>query len=162
MTMYFILVNRQSLKGLLNGIVLASLVHLSAAVVITTYAAVIFTQIGVQHLDPYISSIVIAVVQIMGTLCSTHLADSMGRKILLIISLLGSAFGLFSFSMYSYLKHNGTNLSAYEWMPVTSLSFVIFIASAGIFPLIFVCTVENLPQKVSVARICCVFVKMIS
>lgn len=144
-------VNRQSMKGLLNGITFACLVHLTASLVIVTYAVVIFKQVGVEHFDPYYSSITIAVMQIVGTLCTTQLSDSMGRKILLIISLLGSAFGLFAFSLYSYLKHNGHDLSAFEWLPVTSLSFVIFIASAGVVPLVFVVTVENLPTKVT----CC-------
>lgn len=111
--MYLITVNRQSLKGLLNGIILASLVHLSASLVIVTYAVVIFKEVGVINIDPYISSIVIASVQIMGTLCTTHLSDSLGRKILLEISLLGSTFGLLSFSLYSYLKHNLSELNGY-------------------------------------------------
>ncbi|XP_055295169.1 facilitated trehalose transporter Tret1-like [Sitodiplosis mosellana] len=156
--------NRHSMKGLLNGITLAGLVHLSASLVIVTYSVVIFQKVGVVHFDPYISSITIAVMQIMGTLCTTHLSDSMGRKILLIISLLGSACGLFAFSLYSYLKENGSDLSAFEWVPIASLSFVIFIASAGILPLFFVVTVENLPSKIRTVglTICNIFLNLAS
>lgn len=140
--------NRDALRGFLNGIILACLVHLSASLVITTYSVVIFSKIGATHIDPYVSTITIAVMQLIGTLCSTKFSDSLGRRKLLIISLLGSAFGLSTFSLYSYLRQNGYELTAFEWVPVASLSFVIFITSAGLFPLLFVCTVENFPTKV--------------
>lgn len=140
--------DREALKGLSNGIILASLVHLSASLVIVTYSVVIFDKIGATHIDPYISTISIGVMQIVGCLCTTTFSDSLGRKALLIISLLGSSFGLMLFSLYSYLKQNGYAITAFEFVPVMSLSFVIFISSAGILPLIFVCIVENLPSKV--------------
>lgn len=145
----FISVNQESIQGLLNGITLASLVHLSASLVIVTYSVIIFKEVGAVAIDPYISSIIIAVMQLLGTLCTTHLSDSLGRKILLITSLLGSAFGLLAFALYSYFMQYGYDLSAFTWIPVISLSFVIFIASAGIVPLVFLCTVENLPTKVA-------------
>lgn len=89
-----------------------------------------------------------AILQIAGNLCTTQLVDSVGRKILVIISLVGSATGLATFSLYSYLKHNGSDLSNYYWLPVASLSFAVFISSVGINSLGNVCTVENLPIKV--------------
>lgn len=140
--------NREALRGFLKGIILACLVHLSAALVIITYSVVIFDKVGVTHIDPYISAITIAIMQLIGTLCSTKFSDSLGRRALLIISLDGSAFGLFAFSLYSYLRQNGYELTAFDWLPVTSLSFVIFISSAGLMPLLFVCTIEGFPTKV--------------
>lgn len=99
-------------------------------------------------IDPHISSIVLAVVQIIGGLLSTSLSDKLPRKVLLIISLVGSAVGLFSLSIYLYLDHIGFDLSSYSSVPIVCLSFVIFISCAGIAPLSNVCTVENLPPKV--------------
>lgn len=152
--MYYIeisfLVNRLALKGIFNGIILASLAHLTGFLVFITYAVLIFERVGATQIDPYVSSITIAIVQIIGTLCTTTFSDSLGRKALLIISLLGSAFGLLSFASYSYLKQNGYELSAFEWVPVISLSFVIFTASTGVVPLMFTCMVEHLPSKVHV------------
>lgn len=141
--------NREALKGLSNGIVLSSLVHLSGNLVFVTYAVVIFEKAGASQISPYVSSITIAVMQLVGNLCTTRLSDSLGRKKLLIISLLGTAFGLFSFALYLYLKSREVDVSTFEWIPVISLSFVIFAASAGVVPLMFVCTVEYLPSKVS-------------
>jgi hypothetical protein len=49
---------------------------------------------------------------------------------------------------HGYLKSIEYDLSAYNWVPVASLSFVIFIASVGLLPLTFVILSEILPQKV--------------
>lgn len=144
----FVLVNKEALKGLLNGITLAFLVHLCAPLIITTYGVVIFEKVGVSKIDPYYATILIGVLQLVGALCSTKFADTLGRKSLMILSVLGSALGLFIFALYSYLKQNEYNLTEFEWIPVTSLSLVIFFSSAGIAPLFLLCVVENLPSKV--------------
>lgn len=140
--------NRSALKGIFNGIILGSLAPLTGFLIFITYAVHIFETVGVTKIDPYVSSITMAIVQIIGTLCTTSFSDSLGRKALLIVSLLGSAFGLLSFASYSYLKQNEYELSSFEWVPVVSLSFVIFTASAGVIPLMFIGMVEHLTSKV--------------
>lgn len=95
----------------------------------------IFEKVVVSKIDPYIASITIAVVQIFGSLMTTQLSDTLGRKFLVMASLLGSAFGLFSLALYSYLNSIGHDVAAYDWMPVVCVSFIIFVASAGVVPL---------------------------
>lgn len=90
-----------------------------------------------------------AVLQICGNLCTTHLVESLGRKILMFVSLAGNAVGLFIFALYVYLNQNGFDLTAFSWIPVTCLSFVIFLTAAGVISLASVVTVEHLPSKVS-------------
>lgn len=141
--------NRAAIRGLIIGITLAWLTQLTGGFTFVTYASTIFKEVGATNIDPNMASISIAVVQIMGSLLTTQLSDRLGRKFLVLTSLIGSAVGLFAFALYSYLSHNGYNLSSYALVPVVCLSFVIFIASAGIIPLAVVCTVENLPSKVS-------------
>lgn len=141
-------VKRESLKGILNGTIMSCLAHFTGYLIFITYAAHIFDKAGATQIDPYISSIVLACLQLVGICCTAKFSDSLGRKALQITSLLGSAFGLLSFALYSYLKQIGYELTAFQWIPVASLSFVIFIASAGVVPLMFVCSVENLPAKV--------------
>lgn len=99
-------------------------------------------------IDAYVSSILLAVCLILGAFFSTGLADILGRKILNIISLFGSAIGLSVVSLFHYLNRNGYDLSAFAFVPATSLSFVIFISAAGIMPLSMICSVEYLPPKV--------------
>lgn len=121
--------------------------QLTANHTIKTYAVMVFTRAGAD-MDPYVSSIMVALALIFGALLTTYLADSLGRKILNFGSLFGSAIGLFTVSIYHYLNINGYDMSNFHWVPVLSLSFVIFISSAGINALAYVCSVEYLPLKV--------------
>lgn len=59
---------------------------------------------------------------LFGALASSYLADNLGRKLLNIISFLGSAAGLFAVALYQYLQFNDYDLSAYQWTPVVCLS----------------------------------------
>lgn len=140
--------NRTSIRGLIIGAAMAWFLQLTGCFIFINYAMVVFQKSNTM-MNPHISSIVLAVVQIFGGLLSTSLSDTFGRKVLLVISLLGSALGLFSLSTYLYCDHIGYDLSTYSSLPVVCLSFVIFIVCAGIAPLSNVCTVENLPPEVS-------------
>lgn len=128
--------------------ILASCSHFSGFLIFITYASLIFETVGATQISPSISSICLAVLQLVGTMCAARFSDSLGRRRLLIISLLGSSFGMVSFALYSYLKQNGYTISAFEWVPVTSLSFLIFISAAGIVPSRILVTVESMPSKV--------------
>lgn len=142
------LANPKALSGIVNGIILGNLAHLTGFLVIISYATLIFEKVGAMRIDPAISSISLALLQVVGTLCTTKFSDSLGRKTLLQCSLLGSAVGMISFASYSYLKQTGYELSAFEWLPMASLSLTIFAASSGVVPLTSICTVENMPTKV--------------
>lgn len=139
--------NGTAIKGLIIGIAMAWFLQMTGCFIIINYASLIFQESS-SVLDPHISSIVLAAVQIIGGVISTSLSDSFGRKIILIISIFGSGIGLFSTSLYLYFCQIGFDLSNYSVLPVICLSFVIFISSAGVAPLSNVCTVENLPPKV--------------
>lgn len=139
--------NRDTFGRLSIGFVLAIVSMMTGCFTFISYAVYVFTQLQ-ANIDPYSSSILLAVMQIFGNLCSSQFADVLGRKFILIVSLLGTTVGLLSLASYSYFVSSGYDLSAYAWIPVISLSFVIFIGSAGIVPLLGVCVVENLPLKV--------------
>lgn len=120
----------------------------SGCFVLINYSATIFRDSG-SELNPNMSSIILAAVQILGTYVSTILVDRVGRKILLIVSAASTSGGLAIMGLYSYLDKHGWDMQDLDWVPVTSLSFVIFIASIGILPLPFVVLAEVLPQNVS-------------
>lgn len=61
-------------------------------------------------------------------LTSKHIicsADKLGRRILNMFSLFGSAFGLFAISLYQYLYLHGFDLTMFVWVPVVSLLIYI-------------------------------------
>lgn len=135
------------MKGLGIGVSLPILAQLTANFTMITYAVPILKMSGTSF-NPYASSIVFAVMLIIGSSTTTYFADILGRKRLILISLIGSAIGQLLASLYHYLYLNGYEMSSFAWVPVVSLSFVIFISAAGILPLQIICTIEYLPPKV--------------
>lgn len=121
--------------------------QLTATFAIISYAVITFAKAGTTF-DPNFASIILAVCLIAGSSTTTYLADRLGRRALNLVSLIGSATGLYATAIYHYLYLIGYDLSAFGWIPVFSLSFVIFISSAGVLPLTNICSVENLPPKV--------------
>ncbi|XP_055545641.1 facilitated trehalose transporter Tret1-like [Wyeomyia smithii] len=134
-------------KGLCIGIFLMLLNQFSGALAIITYSATIFQESG-SDLTPNVSSIIVALIQLIGTGVSFALVDNIGRKILMLISTIGTAAGLFSMGLFSYLQQNGYDLSQLQSLPIVSLSFTILLSSVGILPLPFVILAEVLPQKI--------------
>lgn len=70
--------NRNALKGIGIGIALTTFAQLSGNFTITNYAVMIFERAGTS-LDPYVSSIMLAVSLLLGALLTTYLADILGE-----------------------------------------------------------------------------------
>lgn len=113
------------------------------------YAALIFQKSG-SSIDKHVSSVILAIALLLGSLCSAKLADTLGRKILILTSVLGSGLSLSTLALFLYLVQNGHDFSQFKWIPVVNLSFVTFISSAGILPLRGVVILEHLPNKVCI------------
>lgn len=114
------------------------------------YSVVIFQESG-THIDPHISTIILGAVQVIGNLSSTSLVETLGRKLLLTVSMAGCTFGLSAMATYAYLVSLGFDLVVVQWIPVVSLCFVIFSSSVGIAPLLMLCIVEILPSEVNIS-----------
>lgn len=138
---------RKAIKAIIVAIVLSILNQFSGCFTFLTYAGSILNTTG-STVSPYMSSIIFGVVQIMGSLFTTQLADRWGRKVLLIISLFGTVLGQTALSIFMYFHKLDYDLSELDWIPAASIAFVIFIGSVGIIPLTSICTVEILPAKV--------------
>lgn len=139
--------NRSAMKGITICIAMAWFQQATGIFIFITYASLIFEQSNsVLSVDASIT--VFATINILGGLVSTQMGDTFGRKTTMIFSLLGSAIGLFAFSTYSYLLHCGYDITNFTWLPVVSLSFVMFVTSSGILALANTCVIENYPSKV--------------
>lgn len=126
---------------------LAILVVSTGNYILLNYAVLVFTKSGAD-LSPCTSTVMLFIAQICGCLCTTELADRLGRKILIVVSVIGSAFGFLTLAAYLHLVENGVDTHFFTWIPVTSLSLVVFISAAGIAPLCNLYTIELLPYKV--------------
>lgn len=138
---------RSAIKALSIAIVLSMLSQFTVSSVFLTYSGDILSRTG-NNVNPYTASIIFGVIQIVASLFTTQLADRLGRKVLLTVSLLGTVLGQVALSSFTYLHILGHDLSFFSWIPVISISFVVFISTLGIIPLASVCTVEVLPAKV--------------
>lgn len=121
--------------------------QLSGAYTVSNYAATIFKETG-STFDPNISSIVMGVLQVCGNITASQLMDRMGRKKLLIVSNSGAAISHAITGTFIYLSKNGYDVSAFNLLPVISISFFIFINAIGILPVPYVILAEVMPQKV--------------
>lgn len=99
-------------------------------------------------LDANMSAIIMIVIQVVAATISTSLIDNIGRRILFIVSSIGTAIGLALMGTYSYLVFQEFNLDGFDWVPVTTISFSLFMAYIGLVPLVFVVIIELLPVKV--------------
>lgn len=116
-----------------------------------TYAVQIFELSG-AHFSPSISSMILAIVQIIGTIVAAYLVDRLGRKILMTTSLIGCTAGLSAMTVFLYLSDHGFDLHYFSWVPVTSLAVVILISNVGVIPLSMIYLTETMPLKVQTNR----------
>jgi len=105
-------------------------------------------EISHTTLDVGMCTIVIGVVQIIGTITTILLCDRYGRKILLMLSSFGASICLAAFGFYIYFAER-YDLSAVDWLPLVLLALEIFLCHIGLVGIFFVVLVEAMPARVS-------------
>lgn len=136
-----------AIKAILIGFSLTAINLFSGSFAMINYTASIFKASG-STIDPHISSIIIAVIQILGVYGSTNLVDRIGRKTLLTLSTTGASISLVILGTYSYLNENGFDVEQFNFVPLLSFSTFILICCFGILPLPFIVLTEILPAEV--------------
>lgn len=111
------------------------------------YTAKIFRQSG-SSISADLSAIIVGIIQLLGTYAATFLVDRLGRKILLTLSAVGSSLCLAILGAYSYANSLGLDVKPYSWISIASFSGMMFLASNGLIPLMFVVISEVMPEKV--------------
>ncbi|XP_055302942.1 facilitated trehalose transporter Tret1-like [Sitodiplosis mosellana] len=133
-------------KAITIGIVLASLNQFCGCFAMLQYTANIFQEAG-SSMSPNMSTIIVAVIQFLGSYVATNLVDRAGRKFLFIVSTVGTAMGLITMEVYMMLKTWGYDVESYSWIPIASFSFVIFIANWAVLTLPFPVIAELMPEN---------------
>lgn len=87
----------------------------------------------------------LAVVALIANLITIILIDFVGRKLLLLGSLIGTAMGFFVIFLCQQTKDRFPNA---EWIQFSVLSFTIFMECIGILPVSYVFKMDVLPPKV--------------
>lgn len=122
----------------------------SGSFAISNYAESIFKSTG-STIDPQVSSVVMASMQVAGTYAASQLMDKIGRKPLLLLSLVGCFFALVIAGTFCFLANREYDVMAFNWIPVVSISLYTSFNSIGILPVPYVMMSEVIPQRVRLA-----------
>ncbi|CAH0564531.1 unnamed protein product, partial [Brassicogethes aeneus] len=87
----------------------------------------------------------LGVIQMIMTFLVSQLADRLGRKILLLISSLGSCLSIAGLSVYFALSSNKYDVSSVSWLPTLSLLIYIICFNTGLSCLPFAILGEIFP-----------------
>ncbi|TDG53575.1 hypothetical protein AWZ03_000390 [Drosophila navojoa] len=137
---------RPALKAYSMAILLIFTNQFTGTFCFASYMSDVFT-LSHTTLDIGICTIIIGVVQIVGTYTTTLLCDRFGRKILLLISCLGCGICLAAFGSFTYFAER-YDLSSVGWMPLLLLSLDVFLCNIGLVGVLFVVLVELMPGKI--------------
>lgn len=136
--------SRASRTAISYSIVLMVLQQFCGCYVLLNYMTLYFEEVGSQ-LNPIQSSIIITMVQCVANILTTFLIEKLGRKILYVVSAVGTCLGMFILAMHSLYKDQ---LPGFEWVPIYVFSFTIFIASVGLLSVTNIIFIDILPPKV--------------
>nr|CAD7461952.1 unnamed protein product [Timema tahoe] len=149
------LLSRATIKGLTIGLGLCLNQQLSGLYAVLVYTVNIFQESG-SSVSPYVATILVGILQIFGSYIASLLVDRAGRRVLLVFSNLCMTTCLGCLGSYFYLKQS-TDVSAYGWVPVVSLSTFIVAVSVGPGALFFLIVSEVFSERVrNIATTLCV------
>lgn len=121
--------------------------QLSGSFALFNYTSHIFAELHCQ-IPTNICIITVGASQVVGIICTVVLVDHVGRRRLLLTSMTGMGLGELSIGLLDQFASKEF-LTETNWLALLLMSFVAFIASLGIIPLVFLVIIELLPAKVS-------------
>lgn len=102
-----------------------------------------------MQIDIYVATVVVGLIQILGSVVSILTVDRFGRRVLFIASAAGTSLCLFTLGAYYFLLELGAeNVSQLLWLPLTSMCGVVLIAEVAVSRLPFFIISELVPLKV--------------
>ncbi|XP_069674212.1 facilitated trehalose transporter Tret1-like isoform X1 [Periplaneta americana] len=109
--------------------------------------AVIFYTVDIfkaskSTLSPYLSTLIIGIVQVLATYIAALFMDHIGRRVLLILSDIFMAVCHLALAMYFYFSAQGSDLSSWSWVPLVALNVFIIAYSVGFGPIPWFMMVE--------------------
>jgi len=150
--------NREYLTPLCISLVVMFLQQFSGINAVIAYTPKIF-EAAHSTMDEDLSTILVALMQVVGTAIAVLVVDRFGRKFLLIFSDTMMALSLAALGTYFYLQHEGNDVESLSWLPVVSLMVFIFSFAIGFGPLPWVLNSELFAKEAKgpAAAICASF-----
>lgn len=125
-------------KGMIIMTILNGGQPMAAISVILMNLHLILAAAGSVYMDSSIAAIVFSVLMLVAAKIASLQVDKYGRKVLLIISTVGTGICLLALAIYFNLKSNGHNVEGASWIPIVSVMVyaVVFKMGLGIVPII--------------------------
>ncbi|XP_011254200.2 facilitated trehalose transporter Tret1 [Camponotus floridanus] len=123
-------------RALIAVVSLGTIHQLSGVQAVEQYAELIFNEMG-NNLEGKYSTMILGVVQVISTIVCMFITDRSGRKLLLIISAIGSACSTAMVATYFNLQHNNVDTSNLKWLPAVGVIMYVIMFSVGLSALPF-------------------------
>lgn len=134
-------------KPFLYGLALMFFQQFSGIQAIIFYSTNIFESTG-STIDSSLSTIIIGVAQVLGTICGCLLIDRLGRKVLLNFSGCGHFISLTAMGYFFYKKaSNDSFATTTGWLPIASLIVFNLTYMVGYGPIPWLMVPEMLPVQ---------------
>lgn len=135
-------------KALFIVLMLRSIQQLCGIGAITVYAQTIFKESS-EEISPHLSSIVYFSVQTSLVVISSLLVDKLGRKPLLLLSIIGSGIALTTQAVYFHMKnYTDYDLSSVGFIPLGALLLYVVFFNAGLWSIPMLLLGELFPSNV--------------
>ncbi|XP_076650151.1 facilitated trehalose transporter Tret1 [Halictus rubicundus] len=126
--------SKVTVKGFIIGYGLMIFQQFSGVNTIILYGSSIFSQAG-SDMSPGICMIIIGIMQVLAVLVSTLVVDRLGRRILLLASIVSLCLTTFALGVYFYLQEIHITVTSVTWLPLLSVCVFIIMFSFGFGPL---------------------------
>ncbi|XP_071649626.1 facilitated trehalose transporter Tret1 isoform X1 [Temnothorax longispinosus] len=135
--------SRKALLASLGGMLFQQLSGINAVIF---YTVTIFQASG-SSMKAEVSSIIVAIVQMVMTGVAALIVDRAGRKPLLIFSSSVMLVSLVALGTYFNIKASGSDVSKLGWLPLTSLTLFMISFSIGMGPIPWMLMGELFPAE---------------
>ncbi|XP_052133107.1 facilitated trehalose transporter Tret1 [Frankliniella occidentalis] len=125
---------RAGARGMIVALGLMAAQQLSGINAVIFYTAKIFQSSG-SSMSEAECSIVVGIVQVASTFVSMLLADSAGRRVLLLLSSGVMTICLSMLGVYFHLSEAGHDMDGITWLPLATVAVFIVMFSLGLGPL---------------------------
>lgn len=123
---------------------LSGVVELSGSQIVLQYAQTIFATLD-TGLDTKYASIIFGIVQLFAAILTCFFVDTVGRRPLLLISIVGSGLCTLVIAIYFILERH-MDVTGIGWIPLTAIMVFMVTYSVGMVPLMYVLTSELFPK----------------
>ncbi|XP_025264106.1 facilitated trehalose transporter Tret1-like isoform X2 [Camponotus floridanus] len=134
-------------RALITVVSLSTIHQLSGVQAVEQYAQLMFNEMN-NNLESKYLIMILGAVQVISTIVCMFITDRSGRKLLLIISAIGSACSTAMVATYFNLQHNNMDTSNLQWLSTVGVIMYVIMFSVGLSVLPFTMIGELFPMNI--------------